>query len=407
MQPVWIALAVLMLGWPAGASAGQPDACSIVDGASIAGVRIGMTTAAVLALTGSPLGQQVAGGQVIYTLRPPWSSLVTERGIAQRIGTRAGECRTLRHVGPGSAAAAVRQAYAGAAVSSVTPTAEGDLLSYPFIGIGFLLRGERVVAVEVFRPEGAPSGTAPRGVPTGPVSPALGPAGVPGASPTAATRIWNIRSASARVEGYTLVVTGTVENNGRTQSAYAEVRAFNLAGREAATGDGPLYPSPVPGGKTATFEARMTIDEIIRRYTITIRPIGSLSATLAESSGEVTDLRGFEAIVARSVTLAVQLKASPPTPTDFVLVVTNGSPLTIARVTVAVEIRGTCRIRRIPLPAPVPTATFQEAVTASTTIEQLAPGASARANLQLPERPCLQFDTWSAQPRIVELRVGN
>lgn len=111
-----------------------------------------------IALAGSPLGQQVTGGQVIYTLRPPWSSLVTERGVAQRIWTHAGECRTLRHVGPGSAAAAVRQAYADASVSGVTPTAEGDLLSYPFIGIAFLLRGERVAAIEVFRPEGKPPG---------------------------------------------------------------------------------------------------------------------------------------------------------------------------------------------------------------------------------------------------------
>ena len=114
MRSVGIALAVLVLGWPVGSSAGQAAACPIVEGTSIAGVRIGVTTAAVFALTGSPLDQQVAASQVIYTLRPPWSYLVTEYGVARRIGTRAGECRTPRRVGPGSAVAAVRQAYASA-----------------------------------------------------------------------------------------------------------------------------------------------------------------------------------------------------------------------------------------------------------------------------------------------------
>lgn len=361
-----------------------------------------MTTAAVFALTGSPLGQQGAGGQVIYTLRPPWSYLVTEYGVARRIGTRAGECQTPRHVGPSSAAMAVRQAYTGASASVVTPTADGDLLSYPFIGIAFLLRGERVAAVEVFRPEGQATGTAPRSAPAGPAAPRPAPTGAPGSLPAAAPGTWSIRSTSARVEGFTLIVIGTVENNSGTQAAYAEIRAFTAAGSQVATGDGPLYPSPVPSGKTATFEARMTINEIVRRYTVTVRPLRSLSATLAESSGVVTDVQGFAALVGRSVAMAVQVNTNPPTRTDFVLVVTNGSTLPIAGLTVAVEITGTCRIR---IPAPV--GPFREVVSASTAIEQLRPGAATRAFLQLPEGPCLQFDTWSAQPRIMELRIGN
>lgn len=402
MQPVWVALAILTLSWPVGASAGQAVACPVVEGDSIAGIRIGMTTAAVFALAGSPLGQQVAGGQVIYTLRPPWSYLITERGVTQRIWARAGECRTLRHVGPGAAAAAVRQAYAGASVSGVTPTAEGDLLSYPFIGIAFLLRGEHVMAIEVFRPEGKPAGTMPRSVPAAPAAPGPGPTDAPRPTPNAAPGTWSIRSTSGRVEGYTLIVTGAVENNDRTQSAYAEVRAFNAAGNQVATADGPLYPNPVPSGRTATFEARMTIDEVVRRYTVTLRPLRSLSATLAESSGVITDVQGFAAIVRRGVVLAVQVNASPPTRTDFVLVVTNGGALAIAGMTVAVEITGTCRVR---IPAPV--VPFREVLSASSTIEQLRPGASTRVNIQLSEGPCLQFATWSAQQRIVELRVGN
>ncbi len=402
MRPVWTALAILILCSPGGALAGEANACPIVDGASIAGVRIGMTTAAVFALTGSPLGQRVAGGQVTYTLRPPWSYLVAESGIVQRIGTRAGTCRTPRRVGPGSAAAAVRQVYAGASVSVVTPTAEGDLLSYPFIGIAFLLRGGRVAAIEVFRPEGEPAGTAPRSVPAGPAAPGPGPTDAPRPSPGAAPGAWSIRSTSGRIEGYTLIVTGTVENNARTQSAYAEVRAFNAAGGHLATADGPLYPNPVSSGGTATFEARMTIDEIVRRYTVTVRPLRSLSATLAESSGVIADVQGFGAIVRRGVAMAVQVNASPPTRSDFVLVVTNGSALPIASMTAAVEITGTCRAR---IPAPV--VPFREVLSASSTIEQLRPGASTRVNIQLSEGPCLQFTTWSAQQRIVELRVGN
>lgn len=146
----------------------------------------------------------------------------------------------------------------------------------------------------------------------------------------------------------------------------------------------------------------MTIDEIVRRYTVTLRPLRSLSATLAESSGVITDVQGFAAIVRRGVALAVQVNASPPTRADFVLVVTNGGALPIAEMTVAVEITGTCRVR---IPAPV--VPFREILSASSTIEQLRPGASTRVNIQLSEGPCLQFTTWSAQQRIVELRVGN
>lgn len=404
MRAISIALAFLTLGWPAGVSGGPTAGCPITEGAGIAGVQIGMTSAAALAITGPPLRQQAADSQVIYMLRAPWSHLVAENGVVQRVATRAAECQTPRRVGPGSTPVAVRQAYAGASASSVTPTAEGDLLSYPFIGVAFLLRGERVEAVEVFRPEGgigaraAPTPAAPRG----PVAPGVAAPGPPGVFPAAAPGTWSIRTVSARVEGYTLVVTGTVENNSRSQSAYAEVRAFDTSGRVVATGDGPLYPSPVPTGKTATFEARIAIDEIIRRYTVTIRPIGSLSVSLAEQSVVITDISAFAAIAGRNVAVDVQVNASPPARTDFYLVVTNGSPLTVVSMTVAIEITGTCRVR---IPAPV--VPFREVVSASATVGPVRPGASVRVNIQLSEGPCLQFETWSAQRRVVDMRLSN
>jgi hypothetical protein len=192
-----------------------------------------------------------------------------------------------------------------------------------------------------------------------------------------------------------------VENRGRPASVYVEVRAFNGAGGLVAQGDSPLFPNPVPSGAIASFAVRLTIDDVIRRYVVIVRSIGSISLTLVEQVGEIKDIQQFASIIAKQLQAVVQIAANPPTRDDFAVVVTNGSQFTVASVAVAVEIVATCRMV---FPAP---RTVQELRGGSVVALQLRPGASARMALPLSVGICVEFATWAATPRIGEVRLGN
>jgi hypothetical protein len=136
-----------------------------------------------------------------------------------------------------------------------------------------------------------------------------GPAG-PAPAATTAPNAWAVLSTSFRVEQTTLVVSGTIEIRRASQTVYVDVQAFNGAGQGAGQGDAPVFPSPGPAGGTATFEARIAIDQVVRRYTVTIRPIGSLSAVLAQHMAEITTFKAFGAIIARDVRAELRAPAS-------------------------------------------------------------------------------------------------
>ncbi len=408
MRHPWGVVVLLIVGLVAGVLAlragGASADCAIAEGAGIGGVRIGMAAATALSVTGPPDGQQTAGTQVVYALRAPWWWMLTEYGIVQRVSTRAADCRTARGIGPGATLSAVRDAYAGTLphVSIIVPAQDGDLLSYPFVGIAFRLRRDQVESVEVFRADRLAAAPAPAATPV-PGAPAPGapsPAG-PTPTPTTAAGTWSVRTTSARVDEGTLTVMGTVENRSRTQAVYAEVRAFNPSGRQVGQNDAPLFPNPVTTGGSATFEVRVPIDDVVRRYAVTIRPVGQVVGSLAEATGEVKDLQQFAAVVAKQIQATTQTLVNPPTRDDFVVVVTNGSPLTVASVTVSVEITATCRI---PFPTP---RTIQEIRGGTVVVQQLRPGSSARAALPVSVGTCIEFATWSAQARIGEVRIGE
>lgn len=394
-----LVLAAVVLA-PRGPAAAAPQPCLIVDGDSVAGLRIGMTVTAALRVAGKPLGQQTMGAEVIYTLRGPWTHMAAAYGIVQRVSTRAPVCRTARGIGAGATLVAVRQAYAGTPISLRTPATGGEILSFPFVGTRFLLRDGSVDTAEVFRPEALaqPSPARPpvTSTPRGPGGPSPGTGQV-----TSGDGIWIIRNTSAQTSDTALVVAGLVENRGRASAVYVEARVFNAAGRLVAQGDAPVFPTPVPSGAVASFVVQLTIDDVIRRYTVVVRPIGSLSASLAEGTGEVKDIQQFARIVARQIQTLVQVKTSPPTRDDFEVIVTNASQFPMASVPVAVEIVATCRVA-FPTPR-----TVQELRTASVVAQQLRPGASARLPLALSVGVCIEFATWSATPRVGDIRLGD
>ncbi|MDR7481212.1 MAG: hypothetical protein QN183_02690 [Armatimonadota bacterium] len=389
-----VALAALVSGVDTARPAAGGAPCVIVEGTGIGTLRIGQRVAEALAAAGGVTQERPAGRETLYTLRAPWAELAVVGGRVERISTRSRECRTARGLGVGSSAAAVRAAYASEPASVVVAVAGGDLLSYPFAGIRFLLSGDRVVAVEVLPAERLSR------TPSTPTPAATATPGAPGVASPAATG-WTLGRLSATVDNLILVVSGVVTNRGRAQAAYAEVRALGPDGVPVAQGDAPLVPTPVPAGGTATFEVRLAIDTVVRRYVVTIRPAGSLTASLADAAGEITNLQQFAGIVARQLQIAVAVQATPPTGDDFLVVVTNGSGVVVASVAVAAEVTVTCRIA-VPTPRII-----QEVRTGSAVVVQIRPGGQGRAPLPLSPGACAGFATWTASTRVGEVRIGE
>ena len=392
-----ILLAIFLIA-PSAARAGA--ACAIVEGAAIGAIRIGMPVQAALAITGSASNPQTSDRETVYTLRGAWSRMVAEYGLVTRVATNAQECRTSRGVAPGSAPGAVRAAYPSATVSTVTPVADGEMLSYPFLGIAFVLQRNRVDSIEVFRAEGSSSVARPLPPAPAPAAPAPGPSGATAAS----SATWVIRSTSAQVQGDVLTITGTIENRGPAASAYADIKTYNATGRQVAHGDTPLTPTPVRARGVATFELRLTIDDVVRRYTVTLRPARSLTIALADHSAEIKNLQQFGSLVARRLRVAVEVGATPPTQDDFEVVVTNRSPLLVASAAVSVELGVSCRFGQINFPIG---RVIRESRAGGITTQPIRPGASVRMPLQLSAGVCSQFATWSATTRVGEVRIGE
>lgn len=399
---------VVVLGlFPGSVNAGAAG-CVITEGVGINEVRIGMPVQAALSITGPPTAQQTAGSEVTYALRGPWSQMVADYGMVARVSTRSPECRTARGVGTGAALATVRAAYSDATVSFSVPSPEGDVLTYPFVGIRFLTRDDRVVAAEVFRAEAAARGPSP----ASPRTP--GSAQSPGGPATPAAQlpsIWIVRSLSTRVEETTppvFVVEGKVENRGRPMLVFAEVQVFNKAGQRVGEGNVPVYPNPVLQGGDATFEIRIQINEVIQRYTLAIRPIGGPPTLLAERSGEITDLKPFTPVIAGQLQAKVQHPAGAQVPRQgFILVVTNGSSVTIAKVILTIEIEGHCE-RTETVGGVAQLVRWREQHTGAFTFLDLGPRATAQKAIELKsDGPCPFFGSWTAKTRVVDVEIGG
>jgi hypothetical protein len=341
---------------------------------------------------------------MLYALRPPWSQMTVRGGSVLQVSTKNGGCRTGHGLGPGVGAVAVRRTYVDTPVSTLTQTPEGDLLSYPFAGIAFLLVRGRVSRVDVFRADQiAPAPPSTRAA-IPPPGPAPSPSG-PSPSPTTAPGAWAIDALAARMEESTLVVTGRVENRARAQLVYVEVQAFNPAGRPLGQSDAPVSPNPVPNGGSAAFEVRVPVTDVVRRYTAVVRRFGTITGSLAQRSGEITrDLQQFAAIVSRQIRAEVQTTVNPATPSSLYVVVTNGSPLPVAEVTVVADLTVTCSITTT---VPREVRQIRETRVGSATVQQLRPGASGQAPLSVTNGICPGFVAWSATVRIGDVRIGS
>jgi len=382
-------IALLILCLFTGPTQGGPAGCPVVEGASIGGVRLGMTVPEAFAAAGRTGEASISGTEVVYELPVPWSGLVADYGFVQRIATRAYECQTTRGIAVGATAISVREAYFGATVIATTPVRDGSVLSYPFLGVRFRLRNNQVDGIEVFYPIGVSR------IP--PAAPQAAPSPQPG--PTAAGA-WSVRSTAVRFDDAEFVISGTVENRSQARAAYAEVSALDAAGRRVGEGNAPLAPSLVPTGGVSTFEVRLSVTDVVRRYTVTIRPANGGPA-LTESSGDVRNLALFGPVVAKQLQVKVQATSPTPARSGFVAVVTNTSSLAVASALVTVEINATCRFGVAPRFA-------QETWTATVTVQQLAPRASAQFPLSLTGGLCEGIAVeWAASTRVGEVKIRD
>lgn len=382
-------IALLIFALAAPPTGGAPAACQIVEGVGIGAVRLGMTVPAAFAAAGQTGESSTSGTEVVYDLPAPWAAVVADYGFVQRVVTRSPECQTTRGIAVGALATAVRDAYLGATVIVTTPARDGSYLSYPLLGVRFHLRNTQVDAIEVFYPIGATR------VPPAPET-TPGPRPAPGVTPAPGT--WGVRSTTVRFDDAEFVVSGTVDNRGPARAAYAEIAALDAAGRRVGQGNAPLVPTPVPSGGASTFEVRLAVTDVVRRYTIAIRPATG-GPVLAEASGEVRNLALFAPVVAKQLQVKVQATSPTPGRTGFVVVVTNASSLAVANASVTVEVNVTCRFGVTPRFA-------QETWTATVTVQALAPGASVQSPLSLSGGLCEGIAVeWAASTRVGEVRI--
>ncbi len=380
------------------AATAAPAPCTIVEGVSIGAVRLGMSAMAVLAIAGTPAAQQVQAPQSVLTLRAPWYQASVSHGVVVRVSTRSPECRTRTAIGPGALLAAVRRVYAGAVASAVTPSTDGELLSYPFSGIAFASRGDRVVAVEVFAAEAL-------GIPPPPHPSPVRPAAVPSPTPEAPTPVpspvplWSLRDLGASVEDSILVVTGVIETRGPPVRVYAEVNALSSRGARIASSDGVPHPNPVAAGRPGTFEVRLRIDDVVQRLVVSVRPVGTITGALAEQVVEIRDLQRFAPVASRRLQVGVQFLADPA---RLIVEIRSGLSVAVAGATAVVDYQTRCFVR-----FPPPGRFILDSRSASVAIPSIPPGGSARAVVPLtaPTDACHEFIVVSSSARIASVRL--
>jgi len=401
MRPALLLILAALLclplpGSPPTASAAAPS-CQVQEGRAVGPVALGISLADMLRLLGSPSGQ-VAGGQrgeVTYQFTGTVTQVTVLENRVLRIATNHAACTTTQGIRVGATEAGVAAAYARA-VGSVRGESRGFVrLVYPFTGVEFVLSGGRVVLIEVFRAEALPV--------------ALAPAATPTPAPGGAANVV-IRTLSARLEGATLVVSGTVANSGAPVALYVEIIVLEGSRRVAETTT-PLYPNPVGAGRTGSFQERLSVSEVFDRVVVRARPMNRPTVVLAEAVQEIKDkdVAQFTGMADQLIDVTV-LGAAADRASGTMVSITNRSPLRITGLVIAIEMSTTCRVQSIPPPPapPAPVAqTFSDTRRGTVRVPVLEPNSRVEVAIDLEGRgPCLGFGPpWSAQWRVVSANV--
>ncbi len=371
-----------------------PSPCLVQEGQAIGAVRIGMDQGEMLRLMGSPTGQVVGGRplETIYLFAASVTQVTVVGGQVRRVATRDPSCATSQGVRIGDSEAKVRTAYERAIGSARAQSAGLIRLVFPFNGIEFIFTGGKVSLMEVFRAEALPV-AAPLATPTA----AAAAAGV------------TIQSVTGRLEGTTFVVSGSISNSGDPIAVFTQIVLLGSDGRRLAESAGTVFPNPVSPSRVGNFQERIAVNDVVARFTVTVRAMDPPNRVLAETTQEVKDVAQFSGMLDRLIEVTV-LGPTAGRPSGTVLAVTNRSAFRISGLVLDLEMRGVCRnlVQPPGLPAPTPTFTqFTVNRKATAQVPVLAPNARVEVELGLGDRgPCVGMNAhWTVTWRVAAGRV--
>ena len=370
------------------AAAASP--CLVQEGQAIGAVRLGMDLGEMLRLMGSPVGQ-VAGGQrqeTIYLFAAPLGQVTVVGGQVRRLATRHASCATSQGVRIGDPEARIRSVYERAAGIVRAQSAGLVRLVLPFNGIEFVLAGDKVSIIEVFRAETLPAAAAR-----------------PVGSPAPAAEGVVIRSLTGKMDGTAFAVSGAVSNSGTPVALYVQIVLLSADGRRLVETTAPLYPNPVGGGRQGNFAERLPVDDVVARFVVTVRAMNRPLQALAESTQEVKDVAQFASLLDRLIEVTV-LGATLDRPSGTIVAVTNRSTLRVTGLVLSLEMTRTCRNQL----ADGSLFTFTDRRQGTVRVPALEPNARIEVPIDLQgQGPCPGFrgTDWSATWRIVSANMES
>ncbi|HEV8338412.1 MAG TPA: hypothetical protein VGR25_01985 [bacterium] len=366
-----------------------PIPCLVAEGVGIGTIRIGMPTAEALRLTGSPAGRVIGvrAAETVYLFTTTLAQITTESGQVSRVATRHPTCVTSQGVRVGDSEARVRLAYERAPGSLRGRAGAVVRYVFPFTGVEFVLTDGRVTLIEVFRPDAVPARVAPP---------------PPGTESAVA-----FRSLSGRVEGTTFVVVGSVSNAGPPLALFVQVVLLGPDGGRVGEGTTTLVPNPIGGGRAGSFEVRLTIDDVVARFIVTVRPMNRPTVALAEAAQDVKDAGAFTTLVLERLLEVTVLGATAERGSGTFAAVTNRSSLKITGLVVEIEMRRTCTVTPVGSTFPQVPRTFTDVRKGTVRVGELAPNARVEVAIDLAATgPCLGAGAeWQATWKVLSGKV--
>ena len=389
--------AALLAAVPPSPIISAPIPCPVTEGVGVGAIRIGMPAAEALRLAGTPAGRITGAraAETVYLYATTLAQITVDSGVVSRVATRHPTCVTGQGVRIGDSEARVRLAYERAPGSLRGRAGVVTRYVFPFTGVEFVLTEGRVTLIEVFRPDALPARVTP-------------PPPAPGSESAVA-----FRSLTGRVEGTTFVVSGSVSNAGAPLALFVQVVLLGPDGGRVGEGTTTLVPNPVGGGRAGSFDVRLPLDDVVRRFVVTVRPMNRPTVALAEATQDVKDAGAFTAVVLERLLEVTVLGATAERGSGTFAAVTNRSSLKITGLVVEIEMRRTCTVLQPgnplqPTPRPTPgTITFVDIRKGTIRVAELLPNTRVEVPIDLSATgPCLGAGVdWQATWKVLSGKV--
>lgn len=276
----------------------------IVPGEAIGPAQLGMSAVDLAAALGPSV--PAGSGQLGF---PRWGVTATlEQGVAVRLSTANPQLRTQRGAGVGTGLGEASH-LVGDINLVLTVTGSDTVVTYPFQGIGFVLRAGRAAEVFVVKPLPAESHPVPaRATPLAPLAAETTKSGASGAEVA-------IKSLAGTVDAATGLfrVTGRVINTGARPADSVTVTATF----DRTTGDGTwkqqVLQQPLAPGADVAFSLQTLVGTApVARYTIEVAAKSSGGASIAQETRTVPPSE-YAAVARQNIQVKLELGAPEAT----------------------------------------------------------------------------------------------